>query len=110
MDKLRMSSFIKGELTAFVDFDTTRIELTNGMILIGNFDMKDLDNSWSLSETKEQENGQNKWWFWERESIKPILVDGEEIKDISLYHLAVHLCTFFEEGISASAIGPQIYN
>ena len=110
MDKLGMSSFVKGELTVFVEFDTTRVTLKNGSIPVGNLDMKGLDNSWNNTEGSELDNEQNRWWFLDRSSNKPILIDGDRVKDISLYHSEIILCTITNDGICAYAVGPQINN
>jgi hypothetical protein len=108
MDKLGMSSFVKGESTWAMHFDDTRVSFEDGSVFVGTFDMVGFDNSWNKSQNKELENTQNKWWFLERESNKPILIEGEEIKDISLYFLGKIICTLTEDGIIAYSVNEQV--
>jgi hypothetical protein len=110
MDKLSMSSFVKGESTWAMDFDETRVSFKNGSVLVGTFDMVGFDNSWNQSQNKELEKKQNKWWFLVSESNKSVLIEGTEIKDISLYFLGKIICTFTENGLIVYSVNQQANN
>ena len=104
MDIFRVRSFVNGELTPLVDFDTTRVQLKNGEVIIGSFDMQGLDNSWmSEIKTKVLDNNKNNWWFLERENKKPVLIKGTDIQDISIYYLGNIIATWTEDGMAAYA-------